>query len=64
MNDLDDENWNEDVLEDVQPTNLQSLVVFSRDWTVETIVSQIDKGNIELNPITLLRMFCTTFSFG
>ncbi len=50
MNDLDDENWNEDVLEDVQPTNLQSLVVFSRDWTVETIVSQIDKGNIELNP--------------
>jgi hypothetical protein len=26
------------------------LVVFSRDWTVETIVHQIDQGNIDLDP--------------
>lgn len=26
------------------------LVVFSRDWTVETIVSQIEQGNIDLDP--------------
>jgi hypothetical protein len=43
------DNWNEE-LEQEAGTDVKGLVVFSRDWTVETIVSQIDKGNIDLNP--------------
>lgn len=43
------DNWNEE-LEQEAGTDAKGLVVFSRDWTVETIVSQIDKGNIDLNP--------------
>jgi hypothetical protein len=43
------DNWNEE-LEQEAGTDPKGLVVFSRDWTVETIVSQIDKGNIDLNP--------------
>lgn len=27
-----------------------NLIVYSRDWTVATILSQIEQGNIELNP--------------
>ncbi|MDF2185229.1 DUF262 domain-containing protein [Grimontia hollisae] len=30
--------------------NIQDIVVYSRDWTVETVVTQIEKGNIDLNP--------------
>ena len=45
-----DQDWNEDIEEDVNPTGIDSLVVFSRDWTVETIVNQIEQGNIDLNP--------------
>jgi hypothetical protein len=43
------DNWNEE-LEQEAGADPKGLVVFSRDWTVETIVSQIDKGNIDLNP--------------
>jgi len=43
-------NWNEELEEEVSVREPRSLVVFSRDWTVETIVRQIDRGNIELNP--------------
>jgi len=46
------EAWEEELDEDTQ-SNLQELAnitVTSRDWTVETIVSQITKGNIDLNP--------------
>ena len=50
MNQFDDNDWNEDVIEDTQPGDFESLVVYSRDWTVETIFSQIDNGNIDLNP--------------
>src|SRR6266496_2494163 len=46
------ENWNEDIYEDVKakPEELEALVVSSRDWTVETILSQIEQGNINLDP--------------
>lgn len=50
MNDINDGDWNEDIYADVKPTNLSAVSVASRDWTVETIVSQINKGNIDLNP--------------
>mgnify|MGYP000722085390 CR=1 FL=1 len=30
--------------------NMEDIVVYSRDWTVETVVNQIEKGNIDLNP--------------
>lgn len=38
-------------IDDIQITNENSnLIVFSRDWTVATILSQIEQGNIDLNP--------------
>ena len=38
-------------IDDIQETNENSnLIVFSRDWTVATILSQIEQGNIDLNP--------------
>ncbi|MCG9565940.1 DUF262 domain-containing protein [Vibrio chagasii] len=30
--------------------SMQDIIVYSRDWTVETVVTQIEKGNIDLNP--------------
>lgn len=37
--------------DDIQKTNENSnLIVFSRDWTVATILSQIEQENIDLNP--------------
>lgn len=36
--------------DEVSVAEPRSLVVFSRDWTVETVVRQIERGNIELNP--------------
>lgn len=48
------EDWNADMIEDMAQagTSLdpRSLTVYSRDWTVETIYSQIEQGNIDLNP--------------
>lgn len=46
--DLDD--WNAELEGEVEAQGIESLVVYSRDWTVETILSQIDKDNIDLNP--------------
>ena len=43
------DNWNEE-LEQEAFVEEKNLIVFSRDWTVETIASQIDRGNIDLNP--------------
>src|ERR1700730_9237920 len=38
-------------LEDLGESGRQyQAVINSADWTVETIIQQIDKGNIELNP--------------
>ena len=46
--------WNSEMIEDMAETgsspDLNSLVVYSRDWTVETIYNQIKQKNIDLNP--------------
>jgi hypothetical protein len=34
----------------LQQSSISSAVLSGNDWTVETIVSQINKGNIQLNP--------------
>lgn len=47
------DDWGDDELDEDVQSNLQELAnitVTSRDWTVETIVNQIEKGNIDLNP--------------
>lgn len=45
------EAWNEeDAAEAAPKPDTAGLVVFSRDWTVQTIVSQIEAGNLELDP--------------
>jgi len=48
--DEDDATWNDDVIEDVNAKADPDLVVYSRDWTIETIVNQIEQENIDLNP--------------
>ena len=42
--------WNEEIIEDVSPEEESDLVVYSRDWTIATIISQIEQKNIDLNP--------------
>ena len=48
------DDWNDDIIEDIlqekELIDYSSLVVYSRDWTIETIYNQIEKGNIDLNP--------------
>ena len=41
---------NEEILEDIAPFDTSSIVVYSRDWTIETMYSQIMGKNINLNP--------------
>lgn len=41
---------NEEIAEELNLENEENLVVYSRDWTIETIYNQISQGNIELNP--------------
>lgn len=48
--DIVDEDWNDDLAEEVTAKGVDSLVVYSRDWTVDTILRQIEQGNIDLNP--------------
>ena len=48
IDDLDD--WNAELEGEVEAKGIESLVVYSRDWTVETILSQIEQNNIDLNP--------------
>src|SRR5260221_5451516 len=50
MTETEDLDWNEELEEEVSVSEPRSLVVFSRDWTVETIVRQIERKNIDLNP--------------
>ncbi|WMT18167.1 DUF262 domain-containing protein [Parageobacillus toebii] len=45
-----DDEWNEDIVEDLKLNNYKSIVVYSRDWTIETIFNQIKQNNIDLNP--------------
>jgi Protein of unknown function DUF262 len=47
---LDNEEWNDEIYEDIPGQDYTSVIVYSRDWTVETILNQIDKGNIDLTP--------------
>jgi len=48
--DIVDEDWNDDLASEVTAEGVSSLVVYSRDWTVDTILRQIEQGNIDLNP--------------
>lgn len=41
---------NKEIIEDIEEFDPTSIVVYSRDWTIETMLSQINKGNIDLNP--------------
>ena len=41
---------NEEIIEDIAPFDTSSIVVYSRDWTIETMYSQIMGKNINLNP--------------
>jgi len=45
-----DVSWNADEIASSAPAPFGDLVVYSRDWTVETICRQIQQGNIDLNP--------------
>ena len=41
---------NQEIIEDIEEFNPSDIVVYSRDWTIETIQAQINGGNIDLNP--------------
>lgn len=41
---------NNEIENDITSYNPSSTVVYSRDWTIETINNQIEQGNIDLNP--------------
>ena len=43
-------NNNEEIISDAESITDEKIVVFSRDWTIETMVNQIDQGNIDLDP--------------
>lgn len=45
-----EEEWNEELEQEVSSKGVESLVVYSRDWTVETILRQVEQNNIDLNP--------------
>lgn len=50
MDNSRDDDWNDELAEEVSADGVESLVVYSRDWTVETILRQIEQDNIDLNP--------------
>ena len=37
-------------LESSQVAKFSQAVLYSTDWTVETIIAQLERGNIDLNP--------------
>ena len=41
---------NQEIVEDIEKFDPSNIVVYSRDWTIETIQTQIKGGNIDLNP--------------
>lgn len=47
---IPDADWNDEIAQDLKPEDLSALVVYSRDWTIETINNQIAQENIFLNP--------------
>jgi hypothetical protein len=44
------DDWNDELEQEVSAEGVESLVVYSRDWTVETILRQVEQNNIDLNP--------------
>ncbi len=50
MLDNDTSSWNDEIYEDLPSQDYTSVIVYSRDWTVETILNQISKENIDLTP--------------
>ena len=46
------DDWDDDILDDskIDPKELERINISSRDWTVETIVNQVKRGNFDLNP--------------
>ena len=46
----DVDNEKEEDLEDIEKLDLSSMAVTGTDWTTETIITQIKKNNITLNP--------------
>lgn len=42
--------WNDEIIDDISTEGESELVVYSRDWTIATILSQIEQKNIDLNP--------------
>ena len=44
------ENESEEDIQDVEKLSFSDLAVTGTDWTVETIITQIKKGNIQLDP--------------
>lgn len=50
FNEVEDQVENLEDVENVAPQTVAEAVVSGNDWTTETIISQINKGNIQLNP--------------
>lgn len=50
FSEVEDQVENLDDVEDIAPQTVSEAVVSGNDWTTETIISQINKGNIQLNP--------------
>ena len=36
--------------EDIKNVDTKSIIVYARDWTIDTLCKQIERGNINLNP--------------
>lgn len=45
-----EDNWNDELAADAKTSDVDKLIVYSRDWTVETVLRQVEQGNIDLNP--------------
>src|ERR1700739_1003122 len=50
LNEDDVVNDNKEIIEDIASFDPTSIVVYSRDWTIETVYNQIINDNIDLNP--------------
>lgn len=50
MSRIIDDIWDEEIIDDLSPMHNLSIVVYSRDWTIETINNQISQNNINLYP--------------
>jgi len=44
------DDWNDDIRSDIGHPDFSELIVYSRDWTVDTIITQLRQGNIDVNP--------------